>query len=109
MKVDIREQGKATIVAVAGEVDLQTSPTLRAALIESLKANTALVVDLGAVDYIDSSGITSLLEALKLAKEKKVGFTLAQVSPGAMRVIQLGRLDKVFTITNSVDAALEDR
>jgi anti-sigma B factor antagonist len=107
MKVEIREQGKVTVVAVAGEVDLQTSPKLREALIESLKANTALVVDLGAVDYIDSSGITSLLEALKLAKEKKIRFTLAQVSPGAMRVIQLGRLDKVFTITDSLDAALE--
>ncbi|MCF8482611.1 MAG: STAS domain-containing protein [Rhodospirillum sp.] len=106
MKVDIRELGKVTVVAVTGEVDLQTSPKLREALIESLKANTALVVDLGAVDYIDSSGITSLLEALKLAKEKKVSFTLAKVSPGAMRVIQLGRLDKVFTIVDSVDATL---
>jgi anti-sigma B factor antagonist len=106
MKVEITEQGGATIIAVDGEVDLQTSPTLREALIGALKGRATVVVDMGAVDYIDSSGITSLLEALKMAKESNIAFSLAQVSAGAMRVLQLGRLDRVFTIVGSVDEAL---
>ncbi len=107
MKVSVDQRdGRTAVVSVAGEVDLQTSPRLRQTLLETLKDRARVVVDLSGVDYIDSSGITSLLEALKEARETSCAFVLAHVSEGAMRVIQLGRLDKVFTIRASVDDAL---
>ena len=61
-----------------------------------------VLVDLSGVDYIDSSGVASLVEAFKLAKTKRQELALTSVSASAMRVLQLARLDKVFTIHDSV-------
>ncbi|MFM8981123.1 MAG: STAS domain-containing protein [Planctomycetia bacterium] len=54
----------ATVFAVEGKVDLQTSRTLREQLRPALQASAAVVViDLTAVPFMDSSGLTVLIEA----------------------------------------------
>ena len=58
------------------------------------------------VAYIDSSGIASLVEALQTARTQQAVFVLADVSEAAQRVLQLARLDKVFTIHHSLADAL---
>jgi len=62
--------------------------------------------DLSAVTYIDSSGIASLAEALQRATGRGTGLRLVAVSPQALRVFELARLDKVFSIHPDIDAAL---
>ena len=61
-----------------------------------------LLVDLSAVEYIDSSGVASLVEGYQLSKSKNLKFGLVGVSDAAMQVLQLARLDKVFPIHNSI-------
>ena len=63
-------------------------------------------MDLSAVDYIDSSGVASLVESFQSARKKDQNYILVSVSEGALRVLQLARLDKVFTICNSIEDAL---
>ena len=58
-------------------------------------------------NYIDSSGIASLVEAYQTARKSGSGFGLVEVSEGAMRVLELARLDKVFTIYGSLAEGLE--
>ena len=58
------------------------------------------------VTYIDSSGVASLVESLQSARKGGSTFALASVSETAMRVLQLARLDRVFTIYGSVDDGL---
>ncbi len=106
MSYVVREQSGAAIVALTGDVDLQTSPTVRQKLLETLDKHKRIVVDLSAVDYIDSSGVASLVEAFQVARKRSSSFALASVSPAAMRVLSLARLDKVFTIHASVEIAL---
>jgi anti-sigma B factor antagonist len=96
----------AAVVALTGDVDLQTSPTVRQQLIENLESHTRVVVDLSAVNYIDSSGVASLVEAFQISRKKGSFFALANVSAAALRVLNLARLDKVFSIHPSVDAAV---
>lgn len=107
MVVSVSERNGVHVVALTGEVDLQTSPQVRNALLGSLKRRTPVVVDMGGIDYIDSSGVASLVEGFQLARREGVSFSLAGVSPAAMRVLRLARLDKVFTFHNDVDAALQ--
>ena len=107
MTYEVREVSGAAIVALTGDVDLQTSPTVRQKLLESLEKHKRIIVDLSAVNYIDSSGVASLVEAFQVSRKKGNTFALASVSPAAMRVLSLARLDKVFTIHSSVEAALE--
>lgn len=106
MNMDTQEQGGTVVVALAGEIDLQHSPSVRRQLMELMFERRDVVVDLAAVSYMDSSGIASLVEAYQMARKNATRFVLAAVSQPVMRVLQLARLDKVFTLADSVDAAL---
>ncbi len=61
-----------------------------------------------AVSYIDSSGIASLVEAYQTARRASTLFALVAVSDAAMRVLELARLDQVFSIHATVTDALAD-
>lgn len=107
MKYEIREEQGATIVAFEGDVDLQSSPEARTALLEAVARGAAVLVDLSGVDYIDSSGVASLVESYQKARKENLGYVLVSVSEGARRVLELARLDKVFTLCDSIDDGLE--
>lgn len=106
MKHEIKEAGSAVVVAFEGDIDLQTSPAARQALLGAVGQGKNVVVDLARVTYIDSSGVASLVEALQTAKKGGRGLALASVSESALRVLKLARLDTVFKIHASVDDAL---
>ncbi|MEK7821123.1 MAG: STAS domain-containing protein [Pseudomonadota bacterium] len=106
MKHRTREDGGAVVIALEGDVDLKTSPDARKALLDVVSRNRPVVVDLSLVNYIDSSGVASLIEAFQKARKSGQKFALAAVSEGAMRVLNLARMDKVFTICPSVSEGL---
>ncbi|CAA7613359.1 STAS domain-containing protein [Magnetospirillum sp. UT-4] len=106
MNVDTREMNGWVVVTLAGEVDLQHSPTVRKHLMELMFERRDVAVDLSGVVYIDSSGIASLVEAYQMARKGGNKLVLAPISQSAMRVLQLARLDKVFAIADSLDAAM---
>jgi len=106
MKHEISEKQGATVVAFTGEVDLESSPVAREILLKCLESTSKVIVDLSEVTYIDSSGVASLVEALQAAKKNGSQFSLAAVSEPTRRVLELARLDKVFTLYDSVDEGL---
>lgn len=103
MEVSVKNDKNLKVLSLGGEVDLYESPRAREQILDCLKSGESLLVDLSAVSYIDSSGIASLVEGLQLAKEKKLDFGLIRVSHAVIQVLKLARLDKVFTIYESVD------
>ena len=102
------EQGKI-VIALEGDIDLENAGEVRKALLANLKQKKDLLIDLSAVSYIDSSGIASLVEGLQVARKQKNELSLVSVSARALRVLELARLDKVFTIHADVSAALTAR
>ncbi len=106
MNHKIREESGAVIVALEGDVDLQSSPDARKVLLECVGRKKPVLVDLSGVGYIDSSGVASLVESLQTARKSGSNLILVAVSEGALRVLQLARLDKVFTICDSVEDGL---
>ena len=109
MNIEIRNEAQAAIVSLEGDVDLESSPKVRAALLEGVARKHAVVeVDVSAVSYIDSSGVASLVEAFQAARKSKSRFVLARVSDAALRVLELARLDKVFTIIGDVEDAVSE-
>lgn len=107
MKIEASESGGIKVMALSGEVDLSHSPVLRKALMELMFERRDVVVDLAAVGYIDSSGVAGLVEAYQMARKNGTRFTLAAISEPVRRVLQLARLDRVFTIADTVEAALK--
>ena len=98
MSYQVAEQDGASVVYLAGDVDLEKSPQARAVLLECVDRKKDLVVDLEGVTYIDSSGIASLVEAFQAARKIDITFALRNVSVAAKKEIELARLEKVFTI-----------
>jgi len=108
MEHEIQDQGGCVIVSLKGDVDLQNSPEARATLLRCVERSLPVLVDLSAINYIDSSGVASLVESLQTARKKGTKLVLVAVSDSAMRVLQLARLDKVFTICDTIDNALKE-
>ncbi len=106
MNLQTHEIDGTVVVSLAGEVDLQHSPSVRKQLMELMFDRRDVLVNMEAVDYIDSSGIASLVEAYQMARRNATRFVLVAVSQPALRVLQLARLDKVFTLADSLEAAL---
>jgi len=106
MKHEITDQGGALIVSFIGDVDLQTSPEARNVLLECVAKGRSILVDLSKVGYIDSSGVASLVESFQKAKKSGQNLVLVSVSDGALRVLKLARLDKVFTICDTLEDGL---
>ncbi len=103
MKHELREEQGAMVVSFAGDIDLQSSPEARQVLLDIVGKNQAILVDLSQVGYIDSSGVASLVESFQSARKAGNELILVSVSDGAKRVLQLARLDKVFTICDTVE------
>ncbi len=106
MKHQIKEDGGVLVIALEGDVDLKTSPDARKILLNAVTRNLPIVIDLSGVSYIDSSGVASLIEAFQKARKSGHKFVLAAVSESALRVLNLARMDKVFTICPSVAEGL---
>jgi len=106
MAYPVRTEGRFTVISLQGEVDLHDSPQARQQILEHLGLGRNVLVELSAVEYIDSSGVASLVEGLKLAKGKNLEFGLIGVSQPAMQVLQLARLDRVFAIHSSASDAI---
>jgi anti-sigma B factor antagonist len=102
----ITEQSGRIVVALSGEIDMEEAPKVRRALLDSMKQKRDILVDLAQVTYIDSSGIASLIEGLQAARKQKNDLALVSVSQRARRVLELARLDKVFTIHADLATAL---
>ena len=106
MKHSVREEGGAVVASLSGDVDLESSPRARELLLGLVRGGRKVLVDLSGVGYIDSSGVASLIEAFQLARRGGTGFALVAPTPSALRVLELARLDRVFTIHATLADAL---
>lgn len=93
------------IIRISGDIDMYTSPDLRTELMSHIgKKITPILVDFGEVSYVDSSGIATLVEALKLIKEYNGALKLIAIPKGVIEIFNFLKLEKVFEIYSGVDA-----
>lgn len=107
MTTATREQPGTTIVDIMGDIDMGTSPSVRKTLLESLKKTPRLAVNLRDVRYVDSSGIASLVEVLKEARNTKKRLVLFGLNKTVHQVLQLTRLTTIFEIRETEEEALQ--
>ncbi len=109
MQIATRQSKDAVIVDVTGDIDLYNSPEIRKVLLEAVRSMSGkrVVVNLQSVRYIDSSGVASLVEGLKKAREANARFILFGLSHAAREVLELSRLIKVFEVYATEEEALK--
>jgi len=96
----------STVLAPQSDIDMSRAPTMRDAIKSALAAKPSrLVIDLSVVNYVDSSGIATLVEALKWTREEKVGLALAGLSPRVKTLMEITKLSPMFTTRATVEEA----
>jgi anti-sigma B factor antagonist len=108
--INVRSESKdgATIISPEGDVDLSRSPVLRNSLRQAQNARPKrLIVSLGGVDYMDSSGVATLVEALQIARRNNTRMVLCGMKDRVRSIFEIARLDTVFTIAGSVEEAMK--
>jgi anti-sigma B factor antagonist len=101
--VDLPTDGVAG-VAVRGEVELATAPALTAALEDGIRRTSgAFVVDLVAVDFLDSSGIACLVRARALLGRDDRALALVCPPGSVRRVLELTGIDELVPVYGSRD------
>ena len=109
VSVTSRDVGDRTVVDVAGEIDIYTASVLREQLANLVDAGrTDLVVDLTAVKFMDSTGLGVLVGVLKKVRAHDGRLQLVIDSERLLKVFRITALTQVFTIHETVSAALAD-
>jgi anti-sigma B factor antagonist len=107
MQITERNEENIPVVSITGDVDLETSPQLRDYLRPKASAKTpALLLDFSGVNYIDSSGLATLIEYFQSVQSFKGRLALAALSPRVKNVFEIVRLEQIFSIYPDVASAL---
>jgi anti-sigma B factor antagonist len=110
MQIDVAEENGITIVKPAGQrLDIEVAAEFRAVLMSLIEQGRRhLVVDLKDVTFIDSSGLGALVSALKTLKRTNGSgdVRLARVQPPVISLLEIIRLNRVFTSYASVEQAI---
>lgn len=93
-------EGPAVVIAVAGDLDIATADQLFQQAHGVLRdgAPARLVLDLSGIEFLDSSGIGTLVELRNVATDTDGALVLRRPSARTRRLLQITALDAVFTI-----------
>jgi anti-sigma B factor antagonist len=106
MTVDTSVENGVHLFKVAGDVDLRSSPQLRAKLQEALKSRPqGILIDMAACPYIDSSGIATLVECLQGLRQSSGKMAIACVAQRVRDIFEIAHLDDIFPMFESVELA----
>jgi anti-sigma B factor antagonist len=98
-RVETEDDGVVHRLRLIGELDAATVEVLRSAVSEAMgNGAERVVLDLGELDFVDSTGLGALIGALKRMRESGGELALTAVRPRVVKLLELTGLDKVFTI-----------
>lgn len=96
-----------TVIAPTGRLDVAGAPTLKDAISEAVRnGQPRLVIDMEGVSFVDSTGLGSVIAALKQVRGSKGDLRLAAPNQQVRVVLELTTLDRVFPYYATVEDAL---
>jgi anti-sigma B factor antagonist len=102
-----RQADGKTIVSVGGEIDVYTAPKLRDKISELVATGSYdLVVDMQAVEFLDSTGLGVLVGGLKKVRAHDGSLRLVCNQDRLLKIFRITGLAKVFVIHETADDAL---
>ena len=106
LTVDPRPGGVA-VVRLVGRLDLPVAPAVKDRLAQAVAdGSPRLVVDLGEVSFVDSSGLGALIGGLKAARLRGGDLRIARPADQARLILGLTTLDRVLQVHGTVEEAL---
>ena len=99
LQITIERGGKGAVMYLRGRVDIESSPLLRDQLLahlRSLPPAENIVIDLETVSYMDTSGLATLIEGLKIARLSAITMRLQRLQGRLLHLFQATGIGSLF-------------
>lgn len=104
LRISDTHEGPRTILAVSGEVDLATAPTLRQRVVQAIDDGARqVVVDLSEVGFMDSTGLGVLIGGLKRLRQLDGNLIVVNPSDPVRKILEVTGLLDVLGVVESLD------
>jgi anti-anti-sigma factor len=103
-EISVDQVGKDAIVRPSGQINVYSSPDLRdslQAILSKQPLPQTVTVDLAGVSYIETSGIATLIEALRIARHHQIGFCLQGIGGSVFRLFEVTGVLSLFDLAGS--------
>jgi anti-sigma B factor antagonist len=99
----------STVFRLRGRVTIDSSPALRDRLLPILRGQspTAVIFDLTEVPYIDTSGIATLIEGLKVARNRHIAFCLQGLQGRILHLFEVAGVMTLFQANGCIVRSVE--
>jgi anti-sigma B factor antagonist len=106
MRLQEYTESGVDVFQLEGEIDMHFAPVLRQLLLGKRAAHCdALLLDLTAVEFIDSTGLAVILEYVRDTKQNDGRFCIGGVSDNLQSIFEIVRLDRAIPIYANVTTA----
>jgi anti-sigma B factor antagonist len=98
---------RTVVIAVSGEIHVSTAPEFSRRLNAAIAhGKTGVVLDLTGTEFIDSTGLSVLLNGLRRVTRQRGRMAIVCTNPTVLRLFEITRLDTTFDIQPSREDAL---
>jgi anti-sigma B factor antagonist len=106
-RIDVDENGGATVVAASGELDAFVADDLTDAFARTLQVSR-IVVDLASVSFMDSTALGILVRTVREVDEREGEIRVVLPTGSARRIFEITTLDRVLPVSGSLSEALSE-
>ncbi len=106
MSINVTQEKKVTVITPAGRFDALMAKEFKNCIGELIeKRQIMIAIDMTAIDFIDSSGLGSLVGGLKGIAKETGEIRIAGLSPEVRTIFELTRLHRIFDIYENIETA----
>ena len=98
MSYKVTEEGEISIVHLDGEIDMDVTEKAKEIIMPLIEAKKEVHLNLKEVQYMDSSGISVLIESHQKANEMGKKVILKDISKSVLKVIMMAKLEQILNI-----------
>jgi anti-anti-sigma factor len=105
--VDTRDDGRAAVITVSGELDLASSAALEEEVARVTRSDVAqVVIDLRELEFMDSTGLSTLVKAHQRAEDAGKEFGLVRGPQQVQRLLSLTGVEERLTFADTPEELL---
>ena len=98
MTYKVTEEGNVSTVFLNGEIDMDVTEKAKEQILPLVEAGKEVHLNLKEVQYMDSSGISVLIESHQKAAELGTKVILKEISKSVLKVIMMAKLEQILII-----------
>ena len=98
MSYNVTEENNISTVHLNGEIDMDVTEKVKEVIMPLVEAGKEVHINLKNVQYMDSSGISILIESHQKANELGTKVTLKEISKSVLKVIMMAKLEQILNL-----------